>query len=132
MRAEDLPAVRALHARAGYNFAFPDKLEAAHVMEDENGQIIGMAGAELCAHVILLLDPDWGSPHQRMELIESFHWPVSADLFKMGIQYAFIWCEPRFKSFARRMRSLGWIDRIWPCLSISQAEVARRLGKRVA
>jgi hypothetical protein len=125
-RPEDLPQLREIHARAGYQFELPETFESAYVMED-GGRVVALAGAEVCAHVFMVIDPTWGSPHQRMELIESFHWPVSADLLKRGIQYAFIWCEPRFKSFARRMRSLGWVDRVWPCLSISQAEVAKRL-----
>jgi hypothetical protein len=96
---------------------------------EEDGRIVGMAGAELCAHVFIVLDPAWGSPHQKMALIESFHWPLAQELFAKGIQHAFLWIEPKYRGFARRMRSLGWLDRVWTCLSISQAEVSKRLRK---
>jgi hypothetical protein len=128
MRPEDLPAVRELHRRTQYEFALPEKLEAAQVME-EDGRIIGMAGAELCAHVFVVLDPDWGSPHQKMALIESFHWPIAQELFSKGVQYAFTFVEPKFRRYLRRLQTLGWAKRIWTCLSLSQAEVATRLRK---
>ena len=123
--------MRQIHQRAGYDFELPENMVDAYVMEDE-GRIVALAGAEICAHVFMVIDPTWGSPHRRMELIESFHWPISADLLKRGIQRAVIWCEPRYKSFVRRMRWLGWALHVWPCMTISQAEVAKRLGKRVA
>jgi hypothetical protein len=126
MKPEDLPQVRQIHQRGGYDFELPENMIDAYVMED-GGRIVALAGAEICAHVFMVIDPTWGSPHRRMELVESFHWPISRDLLKRGIQRAYMWFEPRFKSFTRRMRPLGWVDSIWPCMSISQAEVARRL-----
>lgn len=120
--------MRELHRRTQYEFRLPEVLEAAFVME-ENGRIVGMAAAERCAHVFVVIDPEWGSPHQKMDLIESFHSPLAADLLSRGIQYVFTFVEPKFRRYVRRLQNLGWAERIWTCLSISQAEVEKRLRK---
>lgn len=127
MRSGDLAAVRELHSRTPYEFLLPEVFESAHVMEDE-GRIVGMAAAERTAHVFMVIDPRWGSPHQKMELIESFHYPLAADLLASGIQHAFIFVEPRSRRFIQRLQPLGWAERK-VCLSISQSEVAKRIGK---
>jgi len=127
MRPEDLAAVRELHRRTRYEFALPEVLESAHVMKDQ-GRIVGMAAAERTAHVFMVIDPSWGSPHQKMELIESFHYPLAAALLASGIQHAFTFVEPQYRRYIQRLQPLGWSERS-VCLSISQAEVQKRLRR---
>lgn len=130
LRPEDIPALQEIHARTGYKGNFPDvsKMKSAHVME-EDGRIIGMAGAIPCAEICMLIDQDWGSPGRRMSLIESFHWPIAADLLTLGIHSVYVWIDPKFKSLARRLKPLGWLLQNWTCLSMTQEEIARRLNE---
>lgn len=128
VRKRDLIQIRALHERAGAKFDLPEKMEAAYVMEDA-GRIVALAAGERCSHIFMIIDPAWGSPHQKLELIESFHWPVAKALYEKGCQYVFAFIDPRFVTFGKRLEPLGWIKRVWECWSLSQTEVAKRLGK---
>jgi hypothetical protein len=109
MSADDIPAVREIWEKQAYGFDFPDfeKLVGCHVCV-EDGKVIGFAGAELQAEVIGMVDPDWGSPHQKMGMFAALHEPLAAAL---DVEKAYI-CVQK-KSFGRHLKKLGWLKAPW-------------------
>ena len=116
----DIPRIRELHAKAGYGFEFPlgkkhaylprrDPLLSSWVAE-EDGQVVCWAGAILQPEVMAIMDPDYGSPHQRMKAFASFHPLLAKDLAEQGHKRAFANLDPRFPGFGRHLKPLGW----WP------------------
>ena len=113
---EDFTAIRELHRKAGYRFECPDlaseKLISSWVAT-QDGRIVAWAGAQEIAEVISIMDPEFGSPHERQKLFATLHAPVAWDHVRdAGYEKAV--CHPveRYR-FGRCLTRMGWF-RGWP------------------
>ena len=113
----DSQVVRAIYDKVGYGFEYPSfgHMETAFVVEDEG--IIGAVGARLQAEIIGVFDPEWGSPHRRMEMFAQLHNPMRGQLRLRGVQTACVYLDPKFCRFGKRMFDLGWKKHLWDCYS---------------
>src|SRR6266404_4466412 len=83
----DLEALRAIHARQGFGYAFPDLgnplfLTKLVLGREEGGKgIAGAALLRLTAEAYLLLDPEAGTPREKWQLLLGTHgtWSAGAD-----------------------------------------------------
>jgi hypothetical protein len=130
LRNPDYAVLRSLHAKAGYTFDFPKigEFEIAFVAE-ENGKVIGFVGAELRAEITGIFDPEWGSPHKRMELFASLHLPVAEQLELREIKKAYCFADPAFPRFGERLRRLGWAE-AWTCYWMSVKDCIAALRRK--
>jgi hypothetical protein len=107
----DIPEIRRLWATTGYGFPFPD-LESEHVISswvaEEGGCIVCWSGAQLQPEIISIMDPAWGSPHERMRVFGSFHPRVAEDMRDKGHDRAFCTLDPKFPQFGKHLQRLGW------------------------
>src|SRR5258708_34413171 len=75
----DLGALRAIHARQGFGYAFPDLSDPLFLTKlvlgrEEGGKgIAGAALLRLTAEAYLLLDPEAGSPGEKWEWLRGVH-----------------------------------------------------------
>jgi len=128
LKKQDLPILREIHKRAGYAAQFPDIGDIGFVIEDE-GKVVGWAGAELEAQIIGVFDPDWGSPHERVKTFASLHLPIAEQLELLGVKNATIFPDPQFKNFGNRLSRLGWSKTLWECYRMKVADVIKALKK---
>lgn len=104
------------------------KNKAAFVVE-EDGKVVGFAGAQLEAQIFGLFDPSWGVPGERMRVFAELHRPIAKKLKNMGVREAYVALDPKFPAFGRRLMSLGWKKALWDQYFLP---VWRVLGKRAA
>lgn len=121
---KDIPAIRRLWELAEYGFPLPD-LESDKIISSwvavECGHVICWSGAQLQPEILSIMDPYWGSPHERMRVFESFHPAVAHEVMKQGFDRAFCTVDPKYPTFARRLlkAKLGWF-RWWDTLWITR------------
>lgn len=116
-RKADVPQLRRIHKERGYCFKFPETREliAKFTVEADDGRVVGFAGAERIAQIVGVFDAEWGSPHQRLEAIRMLHEPVQKALKKKGIKGAYIWTDPKWPKFGKRLLRFGWAEAVWRC-----------------
>ncbi len=112
----DLEALRAIHARQGFGYAFPDLDDPLFLTKlvldgEENGKgIAGAALLRLTAEAYLLLDPLEGSPRERWEWLLGLHEATKNDALARGLEDAHAWLPPGIAAkFGKRLRRLGWV-----------------------
>lgn len=115
----DLEALRRLHARQGFAYAFPDLGDPLFVsklvVEDAAGRPAMAALARLTCEMYLVADPGSGTPRQRYARLLALDRAGEADLLARGLEDAHAWLPPAIaKSFGRRLATLGWVrDDAW-------------------
>ena len=116
-RKADTARLREIHKAEGYGFKFPETRElfARFTVTDDDGRIVGFAGAELTAQIYGIFDSTWGSPHQRMEAIIKLHEPIRERLKAKQIIAAHVWLDPKWPKFGKRLSALGWAEALWRC-----------------
>jgi hypothetical protein len=118
-REGDLEALLRMHARQGFEYAFPDISDPIFlsklVVEDESGRAVMASLARLTCEMYLLADPQAGSPRERYARLLSLHNAGERDLLARGLDDAHAWVPPPIaKRFGRRLAALGWIrDDAW-------------------
>ena len=134
-KESDLDALRRIHARQGFDYAFPDlrdpifvsKLVVEEAEEDASGasadahaasrrgHIVMASLARLTCEIYLLADPDAGTPRNRYDRLLALHRAGAQDLLARGLDDAHAWLPPPIaKRFGRRLESLGWLrDVAW-------------------
>ena len=142
-RDSDLPALRAIHAAQGFDYALPDLSNPLFVTkllltdEDSSPQesqadrsqrisqvtshespvtrIVGAAFLRLTAEAYLLLDPRVGTPRQRWQWLLALHAVAERDAWQRGLEDVHAWLPPPIvKQFGRRLARLGWVrDDTW-------------------
>jgi len=118
-REGDLDALLRMHARQGFDYAFPDMSDPIFlsklVVEDESGRTVMASLARLTCEMYLLADPEAGSPHERYGRLLALHCAGERDLLARGLDDAHAWLPPPIaKRFGRRLAALGWIrDDAW-------------------
>lgn len=118
-REDDLEALLRMHARQGFEYAFPDISDPIFlsklVVEDESGRAVMASLARLTCEMYLLADPQAGSPRERYGRLLALHNAGERDLLARGLDDAHAWLPPPIaKRFGRRLAALGWIrDDAW-------------------
>jgi hypothetical protein len=117
--AADLDALRRMHARQGFDYAFPDLADPIFVsklvVEDDDGRAVMASLARLTCEMYLLADPGAGKPRERYARLLALHAAGERDLFARGLDDAHAWLPlPIARRFGRRLESLGWVrDTAW-------------------
>jgi len=121
----DLKPLRRMHARQGFDYAFPDLRDPIFVsklvLEDDAGQVVMASLARLTCEMYLLLNRDGenpaaaGNPQERYARLLALHKAGEQDLLARGLDDAHAWLPPPIaKRFGRRLTTLGWIrDDAW-------------------
>jgi hypothetical protein len=115
----DLDALRRIHARQGFDYAFPDINDPIFlsklVLEDDDGRAVMASLARLTCEMYLLADPQAGTPRERYTRLLALHRAGERDLIARGLDDAHAWLPPPIaKKFGRRLESLGWVrDDVW-------------------
>ena len=118
-REDDLDALLGMHARQGFDYAFPDISDPIFlsklVVEDESGRTVMASLARLTCEMYLLADPEAGSPRERYGRLLALHDTGERDLLARGLDDAHAWLPPPIaKRFGQRLAALGWIrDDAW-------------------
>ncbi|MGH9706344.1 MAG: hypothetical protein ACRD5R_06265, partial [Candidatus Acidiferrales bacterium] len=85
----DLDALRRMHARQGFDYAFPDIDDPIFlsklVVEDEAGRAVMASLARLTCEIYLLADPQAGTPRERLSAIAELDRAGEADLRARGL-----------------------------------------------
>jgi hypothetical protein len=121
----DLEPLQQIHARQGFDYAFPDLRDPIFVsklvLEDDAGQVVMASLARLTCEMYLLLDrtasesSSAGNPQERYARLLALHQAGERDLLARGLDDAHAWLPPPIaKRFGRRLTTLGWIrDDAW-------------------
>lgn len=125
----DLQALKTIHARQGFGYAFPDLANPLFltklVLGREGGGkgITGAALLRLTAEAYLLLDPEGGSPQERWQWLVGLHEATRREALARGLEDVHAWLPPGLsKKFGKRLTRLGWVrDDQW-------TPYCRRLG----
>jgi hypothetical protein len=118
-REGDLDALLRMHARQGFDYAFPDISDRIFlsklVVEDPSGRAVMASLARLTCEIYLLADPEAGSPRERYGRLLALHSAGERDLLARGLDDAHAWLPPPIaKRFGRRLAALGWVrDDAW-------------------
>jgi hypothetical protein len=112
----DLEALRAIHARQAFGYAFPDLgnplfLTKLVLGREEGGkEIAGAALLRLTAEAYLLLDPDAGSPREKWQWLLGLHEATRRDALARGLEDVHAWLPPAIaQKFGKRLARLGWV-----------------------
>ena len=124
----DLEALKRMHSRQGFEYAFPDISDPIFVsklvLEDEDSRIAMASLARLTCEIYLLLDPSLGTPRDRFSRMVTLHQAGKRDLISRGLDDAHAWLPPQIsRRFGRRLEALGWVrdDRWTPyCYPFAQ------------
>lgn len=133
-RHSDLDQLKEIHARAGYGFDLPDfaGLAVSRIIEDPEGNVVGLAGAQLEAQIFGVFDPRWGAPGERMQVFAALHRPIAEKLDEKGVKEAYVAVDPSFPAFGRRLLSLGWKKALWTHYFLRVEECLQKFGGRMA
>jgi len=115
----DLDALRRIHARQGFDYAFPDLADPIFVsklvVEDDDGRAVMASLARLTCEMYLLADPGAGNSRERYARLLALHAAGERDLVARGLDDAHAWLPPPVaRRFGRRLEALGWVrDDAW-------------------
>jgi len=116
IRPEDLPRLKALHSKMGFGYPFPELRihDVGKVVTDESGIPVMAALAVPIVDCYLLLEPDHGTPGNRLRNLLALHESMRVELKERGYRWASADIPPEVeKSFGRRLQRLGWIKSEW-------------------
>ena len=114
----DLDALRHIHARQGFDYAFPDLADPIFVSKlivEDDGRAVAASLARLTCEMYLVADPAAGTPSERYARLVALHEAGRNDLLSRGLDDAHAWLPPSIaRAFGRRLETLGWIrDDAW-------------------
>jgi len=113
-KESDLDSLRGLHAKQGFDYAFPDLSDPIFisklVTEDGGGRVVMASLARLTCEMYLLAEPLAGTPRDRYARLLALHRAGEQDLLRRGLEDAHAWLPPPIaRRFGRRLAELGWI-----------------------
>lgn len=113
-KESDLEQLKAIHARQGFDYPFPDLSNPLFVsrllLSQNDGKILGAALLRLTSEAYLLLDPNEGSPRDRWQSLVTLHFATHRDAWRRGLEDVHAWLPPQIATrFGRRLQCLGWI-----------------------
>ena len=107
----DLQQIQRIHAAKGYEFALPDlntpTMILRKVVTDSDNRVRLCALGDLHLNVMLLVDPSWGTPEDRLRGVMELQAEGFAEAGRMGLSIAMTQMDGRF---ADRMKAMGWIE----------------------
>ena len=130
----DLAQLKAIHAKQGFDYAFPDLSNPLFVTKlvlsnadatssqpksdntaPNNEKILAAAFLRLTAETYLLLDPNAGAPRDRWQSLLALHAATQCDAWHRGLEDVHAWLPPQIANkFGRRLQRLGWVrDDAW-------------------
>jgi hypothetical protein len=132
LQESDIAALAAIHARQGFEYAFPDLanplfvsklilegdsadssasgLTSASPVSDAGQPILMASLVRLTCEAYLLVDPTKGSPRDRYLRMLLMQREAAADLRNKGLEDVHAWLPPRIaQRFGRRLTDLGWV-----------------------
>jgi hypothetical protein len=115
----DLDALRQIHQRQGFDYAFPDLTDPIFisklVVEDDSGRAVMASLARLTCEVYLLADPQAGSPRDRFDWILQLHRAGERDLLPSSLDDAPARRPPPTAKLCRRLHETlaGVLDDAW-------------------
>ena len=115
----DLAALRAMHAKQGFDYPFPNLADPIFVsklvVEGDDGRAVMASLARITCEMYLLADPEAGTPRERHARLLALHEAGERDLLARGLDDAHAWLPPRVAArFGRRLEALGWVrDAAW-------------------
>ena len=112
--ADDLEALKRIHALQGFEYAFPNIADPIFVsklvLEDEESRIAMASLARLTCEIYLLVDPSLGAARDRLLRMVTLHRAGERDLISRGLDDAHAWLPPQIgRRFGRRLETLGWV-----------------------
>lgn len=110
----DLEALKRMHSRQGFDYAFPDISDPIFVsklvLEDEDSRIAMASLARLTSEIYLLVDPSLGTPGDRLSRMVTLQRAGERELVSCGLDDAHAWLPPEIAlRFGKRLETLGWI-----------------------
>lgn len=133
IRADDLSAVKALHEGSGYEHSCPpdDTLMTGMVLE-QDGNILGWAGYEICLQAFFLTDTKNLTPRMRLEIMKVLQFAVTEKATEdvPGWKSAFVWVDMNWKRTAKRLVNMGWRKPAGELLEMTR-ETASRILKEL-
>ena len=103
------------HAKGDFQWAQgPDFIEGVAFVDREDSPKL-VAGAWARAEVHCLIDPNWGTPEQKLEAFKLLHAEMERELAARGVRQVVTWFSPAEmlraggRAFLRRLQDLGWI-----------------------
>lgn len=115
----DLPRLREIFAKQGFEYDFPDlaaaQFVAKQVVVDDNDVVQMAVCARQTVELYMLADGEWSTPKWRFEALKAIHESMRKDLAAKGFEDAHLWLPPQLvKSFSRRlMRCFRWRRPVW-------------------
>jgi len=115
----DLAALVRMHARQGFDYAFPNLADPLFVsklvVEDAAGRAVMASLARLTCEIYLLSEPWAGKPRERYARLVELHRAAEQDLLARGLEDAHAWLPPAIaRRFGRRLEAFGWVrDDAW-------------------
>lgn len=111
---DDLQALKRMHSRQGFEYAFPDVSDPIFVsklvLEDDDSRIAMASLARLTCEMYLMIDPSLGTPQDRFLGITALHQAGERDLISRGLDDAHAWLPPEIsRRFGKRLEALGWV-----------------------
>lgn len=94
---------------------------------EEDGKVLGAAGYTLVAQVLGVLDPDL-PPHRKLAALKALHLPMAKVLLHSKVQEAYVFLDPQFVNFEKRMRALGWHRKLWRCMFVERIDMSKCIG----
>lgn len=122
-KADDIPALKRIHAAQGHSYPFPDftaeEFEGVYVAVDENDMPVQAIAARKTVEVYFLGDPTWKTPGWRLETFRKLHLVAHNAMLSLGYTDANCWIPPVVeKAFGRRlMKIFGWKKSVWRSFS---------------
>lgn len=111
LTTEDLDRLKEIHEAQGYTFLLPDLTNPTvickKVFADEQNRARVCAIGDLHLSVMLLVDPNWATPADRLAAIEELQRAGFAEAAKLGVSIAMTQADGRF---AERMKAMGWTE----------------------
>lgn len=113
---KDLEELKAIHARQGFGYGFPDLGNPLFltklVLGREQGEkrIVAASLLRVTAEAYLLLDPESGSPRERWQWLLGLHEATRRDALARGLDDVHAWLPPEIATkFGKRLMKLGWV-----------------------
>src|SRR5690242_19934659 len=111
---DDLQALKRMHSRQGFEYAFPDVSDPIFVsklvLEDDDSRIAMASLARLTCEMYLMLDPSLGTPQDRFLRIAALHRDGERALVSRGLDDALAWLLPEIsRRFGMSLRAVGWV-----------------------
>lgn len=114
----DRGAIERIHKAQGFGYALPDFAQPIFltklVMQGERAEVIAAAALKITAEAYFLIDPDSGSPQDRLFALTAVHEAVRRDAYAGGLEDVHAFVPPQIsKAFGRRLHVLGWQREPW-------------------